>query len=362
MNQTFSREDYQWMSHALWLSQMAEGFTAPNPCVGAVLVHQGQLIGAGWHQYFGGPHAEVNCIRSVRPEHQALIPQSTMYVTLEPCAHYGKTPPCAKLLVEQGIKEVVIACADPFAKVNGAGIRMLQEAGVNVRIGLLEPESRQSHKQFFTFHGKARPYITLKWAQTANGYIGTGTDKRLLITHSTTNRWVHLLRSKSQAILIGIETLLKDNPLLDTRLYPGKKNPIPIVIDPNGRADYSLKLFQSGRKVFVVNTIDTVPLDIPSGVQPEFIKLPPGFDLAELMQALYERQIMSVLVEGGRTTLQRFIDEGFWDEVFVITHTQMHLDKGIKAPDLKNARYFENFAFDSEQITHWIEEHNEFYL
>lgn len=362
MTHTYSTSDIQWMQHAIQLARLAEGFTAPNPCVGAVLVYQDQLIGSGWHQAYGTAHAEVNCIRSVAPNHRPLIPQSTMYVTLEPCAHFGKTPPCAQLLIEEKVQRVVIACTDPFAKVDGAGIDMLKKAGIEVQLGILEKEAIQVNRHFFTLHTKKRPYICLKFAQSADAFMASSSTERLFISNEWSNRWVHTLRGKYQAILVGVDTANLDNPRLDVRYAPGNKNPIPIILDPNARLDLSLRLLHSGRQVIIVTSEATDVVAYQSLPNVEWIQVSKTNFLEETLDALFTRQIISILVEGGARTLQHFIDLGLWDESFVITNTKLQVGEGLSAPALVSARHFNTFEFNADQIDHWVADDNEFYL
>ena len=222
------------MHRCLELAEKAAGHVAPNPMVGAVLVHEGIIIGEGYHQIYGGPHAEVNCIASVPSSLQHLIQDSVIYVSLEPCAHHGKTPPCADLIIRHNIRHVVIGCRDPFVEVDGKGIEKLHAAGIKTETGILEKECRELNKRFFTFHTKHRPFIILKWAQTGDGKIGTE-NNRLHITGSVTNRLVHKWRSEESAILVGANTALADNPQLTTRLWSGN-SPTRLIIDPELRA------------------------------------------------------------------------------------------------------------------------------
>ena len=215
-------DHYTYMQRCLQLAVLGAGNVAPNPMVGAVLVNNGDIIGEGYHQQYGGPHAEPNCINDVPVEMKHMIPGSTLYVSLEPCAHFGKTPPCADLIIKTGIKKVVVGCRDPFSKVDGKGIDKLRNAGVEVIIGEWENECKELNKRFFTFHTKSRPYIVLKWAQTANGKMAAEGEDRLLISNDYTNRLVHKWRSEEAAILVGRNTALMDNPSLTTRLWKGK--------------------------------------------------------------------------------------------------------------------------------------------
>ncbi|HEY2720248.1 MAG TPA: bifunctional diaminohydroxyphosphoribosylaminopyrimidine deaminase/5-amino-6-(5-phosphoribosylamino)uracil reductase RibD, partial [Chitinophagaceae bacterium] len=219
-----------YMHRCLDLARLGAGHVAPNPMVGAVLVHDERIIGEGYHQQYGGPHAEPNCIASVKKEEQHLISESILYVSLEPCAHYGKTPPCADLIIKNKIPRVVIGCFDPFEEVNGKGIEKLKGAGIDVLVGILEHECKKLNKRFFLYYQQHRPYIILKWAQSSNQKIGAGAGNRTYISNEFTNRLVHKWRSEEAAILVGTNTALQDDPELTTRSWIGN-NPRRLVMD-----------------------------------------------------------------------------------------------------------------------------------
>lgn len=334
-----------YIRRCLELARLGAGFVAPNPMVGAVLVHENRIIGEGWHRQYGGPHAEVNCINSVTNADHALIPFATLYVSLEPCAHYGKTPPCSKLIIEQQIKKVVVGCRDPFEAVNGKGIEQLQNAGVEVIVNVLEKECITLNQRFFSFHQLQCPYIVLKWAQTADGFIASGTSDRLLITHSDTNRLVHQWRSQESAILVGTETALKDNPSLTNRLWYGK-NPLRMVIDRNLRLPASLAMFNDGYPVLVFNekkegeegAIKYVKVNAQSSV------------VHQILAYCYELQIQSVLVEGGTALLNSFLREKCWDELRVITNLNMKTGAGVKTPELPVVKASQIIRIESDEI------------
>lgn len=296
------------MRRCLQLARCGEAGAPPNPMVGAVIVCDGRIIGEGYHRRCGGPHAEVNAINSVKERY--LLSRSTIYVSLEPCAHYGKTPPCADLIIETGIRRVVIGCTDPFAKVNGLGIKKLREAGCEVQVGVLEQECRELNRRFFTFHEKHRPWIILKWAQSNDGFIGK--DERVILSNALTQTLVHRLRARSRAILVGTNTALMDNPTLTTRLWPGP-NPLRLTIDRNGILPPTLHLKD--------NSTPTVIYSHES--------------IEEILADLYARGIQSLLVEGGAKLLQSFIDKGLWDEARIET-APLCLGQGTKAPTLKD--------------------------
>lgn len=275
----------KYMRRALELAAHGELDASPNPMVGAVIVDaSGRIIGEGWHRRCGEGHAEVNAVASVAD--QEALKDSTMYVTLEPCSHYGKTPPCAELIVRTGIPRVVIGTLDPFAKVSGRGVARLREAGVEVEVGMLEKECQELNRKFMTAHRCRRPYITLKWAQSADGFIDGHVSTPL------NSMLVHKLRATHDAILVGSGTALADNPALDTRLYAGK-SPVKVVLDRRGRVGNDLRMFSEGETV--------VMRDYNS--------------LGDAMERLYERGITSVLVEGGATLHRSFIEDNLWDEI-----------------------------------------------
>lgn len=320
------------MHRCLELASQAAGHTAPNPMVGAVLVHDRRIIGEGFHRQYGGPHAEPNCIDSVQEADRHLIPQSTLYVSLEPCAHFGKTPPCADLILRHRIPEVVIACRDPFVEVDGKGMEKLQKAGIKVTLGVLEKEATELNKRFFTFHQQHRPYIILKWAQTANGKIGNQDHSRLHISGELTNRLVHQWRSEEAAILVGTNTALVDDPRLNARLWSGP-DPIRLVVDMDLRLPANLHLFDKKTKTIVFNSRQHV-----EEANLQYYQITKDVSLVhQIANALYQQKILSVLVEGGARLLQSFIEEDYWDEVRIITNEALHVEDGIPAPVLRAA-------------------------
>ena len=347
--------DERYMARCLQLAKNGRFGAAPNPMVGAVIVHDGKIIGEGYHRQCGGPHAEVNAVRSVRDEQ--LLREATMYVSLEPCAHYGKTPPCADMIVEKGIPRVVIGCRDSFDQVDGKGIQKLRAAGVDVTVGVLEKECLELNRAFFTYHGKKRPYITLKWAQSADGYM----DKERTLhadgnavrfsTDETTMR-VHRLRALSDAILVGRRTAELDNPSLTTRMWPGE-DPLRLVIDRKGELDAELKLFDGTTKTIVftdtfrdfggVDNIEQVQLDFAQDILPQ------------MMEYLHARKVQRLLVEGGAALLQSFIDSDLWDEAFV-EEAPFALGGGVKAPIIENERQKEKIESFGHQISHFLHE------
>ena len=309
-----------YMLRALQIAKNGLGTTRPNPMVGSVIVNNNKIIGEGFTSPFGGNHAEVNAINSV--ENQELLKEATIYVTLEPCSHYGKTPPCSDLIVEKGIKNVVIGCVDDNPEVAGKGIKKLMEANCKVTIGILETECKAHHKRFFTFHNKKRPYIILKWAQSSDGFLSPeikNEQKPVWITNKTSRALVHKWRAEEQAILVGTNTVLQDNPSLTVRDYSGL-NPTRIILDQHLKLNRSLKVFNSEAKTLVISN------DIINWSKTETIA-------NQICDVLYGHQISSVIIEGGLQTLQTFIDEQLWDEARVFTGN-IQFKTGTKAPNI----------------------------
>ena len=357
----------QYMNRCLELAKLGSGNTAPNPMVGAVMVHNGHIIGEGYHQQYGKEHAEVNCIASVAETNRELIAQSTLYVSLEPCAHFGKTPPCADLIIKNKIPKVVIGCSDPFKEVDGKGIEKLMTAGIKVETGIMENECMDLNKRFFTFHTKHRPYIILKWAETADGFIapvnppqggtfqhsdnGKAVHDRLLISNEYSNRLVHKWRSEETAILVGTNTALMDDPELTTRFWPGH-SPVRLVLDMNLRLPAYLKIFNREVRTIIFNSIKE---EEENGLHYYRLKKD-AVVICQLMDALYGLNIQSVFVEGGSKMLQSFIDAADWDEARVITNQQLRLnidqngDQALKAPLLANATLMEDLKLENNEI------------
>lgn len=328
------KNDDFYMARCLQLAALGRGFVSPNPMVGAVVVCDGKIIGEGYHRQYGGPHAEVNAIRSVRdPE---LLSRSVLYVSLEPCSHYGKTPPCSELIIEKRIPEVVVGCVDPFASVSGRGIAMLRRAGVHVRVGILEQACRNLNRIFIISQLKQRPYIILKWAQSADAYIDsnrTEKEKPVQISTPVTQAWVHQLRSEIDAVWVGTETARKDNPSLTLRRWAGK-NPIRLVSDRVLRLPRMLRLFTDGSPTWVL-TSQTVENTSESPVSYVQVPFGPG-SLQPTLSELFRRKIGSVLVEGGRELLTGFMTEQCWDEIRIEV-SPVQLQEGVMAPVPKNA-------------------------
>ncbi len=322
-----------FMLRCLQLAAKGAGHVAPNPMVGAVLVHDNRIIGEGYHELYGGPHAEVHCIASVKPDDRDLISSSVLYVSLEPCAHFGKTPPCADLIIRERIPEVVVGCRDPFPLVNGKGIEKLLAAGVRLHFPYLENECREINRRFFTFHELKRSYIILKWAESADQRISAANGKAAAISGAATNRLVHQWRSQEAGILVGTITAINDDPQLTTRLWPGK-NPVRLVPDRNLRLPGHLHLFD-GQVPTVILTEEIPDKDRVSPANLRYGKLEKGGSLPEqIARAGHAMNLQSILVEGGRETLQSFIDAGIWDEIRRISSRSLHLGEGVRAPEI----------------------------
>lgn len=292
------------------------GSTRPNPMVGCVIVYKSEIIGEGFTNAYGGNHAEVNAIKSVKDK--SLLQQSTIYVTLEPCSHYGKTPPCSDLIIKHQIPNIVIGCLDDNPQVAGKGIEKLKNAGCKVVVGVLENECKEHHKRFFTFHNKKRPYIILKWAETTDGFIAPKTkteQKPVWITNVYSRQLVHKWRAEEQAVLVGTNTVLKDNPGLTVRDWTGQ-NPIRIVIDRNNKLSKDFAVFNDEAKTIIVSKND---IDFNKNVA------------KQICDVLFKNNINSIIIEGGSKTLQTFIDENLWDEARVFTGN-IQLKNGAKAP------------------------------
>jgi len=344
----------KYMYRCLELAMKGQGHVAPNPVVGSVLVYQDRIIGEGWHRQYGQAHAEVNCFNSVAAADRHLIGGSTLYVSLEPCAHYGKTPPCAELVIQKRVKEVVVACEDPFAKVAGKGIAMIRAAGIPVITGVLEREARALNKRFFTYHQHQRPYIILKWAQSADGFIAPGAGRKVMLSNALSQRWVHRMRSEEQAILVGYRTALQDNPYLTNRFF-GNQQPLRIIMDKKNELPETLHVKTDGLATWIYN-------EIHEGIagKTSYIKLPSGQDFSSsLLQDLYQKGINSLIVEGGTQTLQSFIQAGLWDEAFCI-ETPVVLHSGTPAPVLHPAVKRERIILDDNIIQQYTRPNHEY--
>ena len=340
-------KDEKYIRRCIQLARNGMCNAAPNPMVGAVIVHNDRIIGEGYHARCGEGHAEVNAIRSVKDE--SLLQESTIYVSLEPCSHYGKTPPCADSIIRKGIPRVVVGCVDPFSLVSGRGIQKLKDAGIDVKVGVLEAECRQLIKRFVTFNTQQRPYITLKWAESADGFIDINREEGQPVVLSTpiTLMYVHKQRAEHHAILVGRRTALLDNPSLTTRNWYGK-NPVRLVIDKELTLPTSLKLFDGSAPTWIFTAQDKA-----STSQVTYFKLDFSRSiLPQILQKLYENKLQALLVEGGSQLLQSFIDEGLWDEIYT-EHSAKVLENGVKGPVIP-AGYKKNFLRrDGVTITHY---------
>ncbi|MGN0187524.1 MAG: bifunctional diaminohydroxyphosphoribosylaminopyrimidine deaminase/5-amino-6-(5-phosphoribosylamino)uracil reductase RibD [Paludibacteraceae bacterium] len=322
--------DEIYMRRCLQLAHQAAGKTAPNPMVGAVVVCNDRIIGEGYHHRCGEPHAEVNAIASVH--NPDLLSQSTLYVNLEPCSHYGKTPPCTKLIIEKKIPRVVVGMGDPNERVNGRGIAMLREAGIEVREHVLEDECRYLNRRFVTYHTQHRPYVILKWAQTADGFIDILRTNRqtspLRISNHITKTLNHQMRTEESAILVGTNTALLDNPHLTARKWAGR-NPVRLVVDRTLRIPTDYNLYD-GTAPTVIFTDETAE----NRANITFAKLDFERDIVpQILDYLYHNNLQSLIVEGGRQLLQTFIDAGLWDEAHIET-APTTIGQGVPAPNI----------------------------
>lgn len=315
--------DEKYMRRALQLARQGGGHVSPNPMVGAVVVHDGLIIGEGFHRCCGESHAEVNAIAAVRDH--SLLPESTIYVTLEPCSHYGKTPPCAKLLIDKGLKRVVVGCLDPFKQVSGRGIKMLQDAGVEVTVGVLESECKTLNKRFIKAHSAGRPWVLLKWAQSSDGYMASG-DVAVQLSTPLTRRLMHRERSMVDAILVGARTVAVDNPSLTTRHWSGS-SPLRVVIDGKLSIPDECKVLADGGKTLIFNTVKE---EVKENVEWVKIDVMPQ----QWLSHLYARGVTSLMVEGGSSILRQFVNAGLWDEMRIEISPVVIGSGGLKAPSV----------------------------
>lgn len=362
--------DKKQMMRCLELAKQGMGKVAPNPMVGCVIVHQNQVIAVGYHEKFGEAHAEVNAINSVK--NKALLKESTLYVNLEPCSHFGKTPPCADLIIKHKIPNVIIGCIDSYSEVAGKGIEKLKAAGIDVVVGVLEEKSKELNKRFFTFHNKKRPYIILKWAETKDGFIdverhceersnpnqkedchtplhSVRNDDKIdnWITSAYSKKLVHKWRSEEQAILIGTNTALNDNPELTVREVEGK-NPLRVVLDLNLRLPQHLNVFDGSTPTLIFNYLKA---EIQQNL--EFVKIDKSKALLpQILNELYQRNIISIIIEGGAQLLQTFIDENLWDEAKVFVG-EKEFRTGLKAPIFSKTP-INTLQFDTDILNTYI--------
>lgn len=323
-------KDKTFMQRALQLAKLAGVHASPNPMVGAVIVHNDRIIGEGYHQEFGQAHAEVNAINDVKDI--SILSEATIYVTLEPCAHFGKTPPCADLIAQNNFKRVVIACVDTFSEVAGKGIQKLRDAGINVEIGVLENEARWLNRRFFTYHEKKRPYVILKWAETRDGFMDRLPEERAdginWITQPGMKMYVHKWRSEEQAIMVGWKTINNDDPQLNVRKIAGK-SPHRFIIDPDGNSNVEAKVFQDGEPTTIISRKTEIK-DLPAHV--ELITLS-EITSENILEVIYNKKMLSVFIEGGAQTHAQFIADGLWDEAYQLIGSST-FGNGIHAPTL----------------------------
>lgn len=320
--------DKIYMQRALQLARCGEGNVSPNPMVGAVIVCDGKIIGEGYHRKCGEAHAEVNAVASVKDK--TLLKSSTMYVTLEPCSHYGKTPPCCNLIKECGIPRVVIGIKDPFPEVAGRGIRILQEAGVEVTVGVLEEDCRFINRKFITAHTQKRPYVLLKWCESSDGYIAAiknGKPTPVQLSSQVSSIYMHRERSLCDAIMVGTTTVLTDNPTLTVRGWKGK-NPLRVVIDRDAKLPHDRKIFNNESQTLIFTNLSQTTTD------QRYIKIDFSENIIpQILKELYSRGVTSLMVEGGTKTLQSFIDCGVWDEIRREV-SPIVIEEGITAPKI----------------------------
>ena len=321
------------MRRCLELASKGLENVSPNPMVGSVIVYENTIIGEGYHKQYGKEHAEVNAIASVKDK--SLLKDSTLYVNLEPCAHFGKTPPCSNLIIENKIPKVVIGCVDTFSDVNGKGIIKMEKSGIEVNIGVLEKESQELNKRFFTFHEKKRPYIILKWAESKDGFIAPKDQTTpFWMTSYDSKKLVHQFRAEEDAILVGRVTAEKDNPSLTVREIEGK-NPTRVVIDKEMKLSKKLRLFNNEAKTIIFNTQKTKIIN-----SNYYIKIVLKDLINNILRELYKQNIQSLIIEGGAKTLQSFIDKNQWDEARIFT-ANVTLVEGVKSPNIEGEIIYE---------------------
>ena len=351
----FTDSDHLFMRRALDLARLGGTTTRPNPLVGCVVTHQGRIIGEGWHQRYGAPHAEVNALAAVAAADRHLLPESRVYVTLEPCAHHGKTPPCADLLVAEGVAQVVVCNRDPNPLVGGQGLAKLRDAGIHVETGLLEAEGRWLNRRFFTMQEKQRPYIVLKWAETADGFLAGPFYQPVQISCEQAHLLTHKWRTEETAILVGTRTALHDNPRLSAREWPGPQ-PVRVVLDKNLSLPPSHHLFDGTQPTLVYTyrhrmarpNVDYITLPEPVHGPGQVVDL-----LPQLLADLHRRGLQSVLVEGGPTVLNSMLAAGLWDEMRVFRSPKL-LAAGIAAPKPGLSGLHERQTVGDDELLIWV--------
>ena len=325
-----TERDKIYMRRCFELARKGLGMTMANPLVGAVIVHNDRIIGEGYHHEYGGPHAEVNAIRAVKDA--SLLSESTLYCSLEPCSHHGKTPPCSMLIKQKELKRVVVSNLDPFPSVNGKGIKCLEDAGIEVERGCLEDEGAQLNRRFFHYINYRRPYVILKWAQTADGFIDLEREPDdhegpRWISDEVSRTLVHKWRSEESAIMVGTNTIITDNPSLNVRKWAGE-NPVRITLDRNGRLSDSAQILDGTQETIVFTGVQR---NYSGKIQ--IVQADPSYEMVDVMEELFDRQIVSVFVEGGAKLHRSFLESGLWDEARVFTG-KMLFDQGVKAPEI----------------------------
>ncbi|MDA6068604.1 bifunctional diaminohydroxyphosphoribosylaminopyrimidine deaminase/5-amino-6-(5-phosphoribosylamino)uracil reductase RibD [Flavobacterium sp. AC] len=338
----------KYIKRCIELAENGFGTTYPNPMVGSVIVYENKIIGEGWHKKAGEPHAEVNAIRSVKDK--SLLKKATIYVSLEPCSHFGKTPPCCDLIIEHQIANVVVGTVDPNEKVAGNGIKKLIAAGANVTVGVLEKECNELNKRFFTFHQKKRPYIILKWAESQDGFLSPEKEinkdrKPIWITNQYSRQLVHKWRSEEQAILVGTQTVIDDNPKLNTRDWAGN-NPVRIVLDQHNRIAKDSFIFDNSVKTIVFTKSEITFSEENTNF--EVIDFNQNI-IPQIVTVLYQNQIQSVIIEGGLQTLQSFIDQNIWDEARIFIG-EITFEKGTKAPVIQKKNTTKSYVQSDELL------------
>jgi len=335
------------MNRCFALAKKGAGSVSPNPMVGCVIVYNDKIIGEGWHKAYGESHAEVNAINSVKSENKQFLSQASLYVNLEPCNHTGKTPPCAIAIIKHQIKQVVISNIDSNPNVDGSGIERLRKNGVEIITGILENEGRELNKRFFTSIEKNRPYIHLKWAETIDGFFAKNDGKQAWITNENSRRFVHKLRSEEDAILIGKNTLIIDQPKLNNRFFEIQKQPIRVVISREIPTLSILENYKGSQPIIIVNSTKENQENNMQYWQFEF----DNNIIIKLLDRLYKQSIQSIIIEGGASTIQQFIDQNLWDEATILTG-DMQFKKGIKSPKLNGMLNRKNFL-DKDTISNY---------
>lgn len=340
------------MQRCIELADKGLGSVAPNPMVGAVLVHDGRIIGEGFHEKYGEGHAEVNCLKSVKAEDCHLIASSTLYVSLEPCSHYGKTPPCSLLILENNIPKIVIGAKDPFEKVNGKGIEQLRNAGREVIVGVLEKECKWQNRRFNTFHLEHRPYIILKWAESQDGFIAPIGNTQYWLTNDFSKQLVHRWRTEEPAIMVGYNTVMADNPQLTARLWKGK-NPVRVVVDQHCTLPKTQQIFNAEGELILFNALHEEQIENVSYCKIDFSQS----IIPQVLEVLHKKGLQSILIEGGQKILNLFIEANLWDEARVF-RTQVQLQNGIYAPTLLLPPSHEEHIDTDKLVTYYNLKHD----